>query len=337
VYKYSSAEKLLHRIVLKSSLIQEHSFRLQKLALPKNPVVRRPVFILGMPRSGTTILVNLLIQSGVFQTSRFSDIPFPLFPRLWRPLYNLVKGNQGSVERLHQDGIQINSNSPESCEEIFWQNVCKNLSIEDTVHEFKCYMAAVIGPSESRRYVSKNNNNISRIDVIQEVCNRFEGRIVIPIRDPLKVATSSLRLHLKFSEIQKQDPFVREYMDMLGHNEFGEGLKWQKIGETAFNPSASSTTLECWLKYWIYLHTYLSKMRTANIVFLDFDHFRMEPRGGLEWLSDRLSSDNLLESGLNLVKPELVESELSFTCGDREVVKVARELKQSLVSLELGR
>ena len=44
---------------------------------------------------------------------------------------------------------------------------------------------------------------------------------LIPIREPLQHANSLLNQHLHFSQLQKEDDFIRRYMNYLGHNEFG--------------------------------------------------------------------------------------------------------------------
>ena len=44
---------------------------------------------------------------------------------------------------------------------------------------------------------------------------------LIPIREPLQHSNSLLNQHLLFSQLQKEDDFIRRYMNYLGHNEFG--------------------------------------------------------------------------------------------------------------------
>ena len=45
------------------------------------------------------------------------------------------------------------------------------------------------------------------------------------VREPISHSISLLNQHLNFLEIQKKDPFVLEYMNSLGHFEFGLNTK----------------------------------------------------------------------------------------------------------------
>jgi len=63
--QYSRLDRFLHKMVLGSKVIQSTSFELQRLLAPKLPKPDRPVFIVGMARSGTTTLLNLLMETGI--------------------------------------------------------------------------------------------------------------------------------------------------------------------------------------------------------------------------------------------------------------------------------
>jgi len=67
--QYSGLDRFLHKLVLGSKVIQSTSFELQQLIAPKLPKPDRPVFVVGMARSGTTTLLNLLFATGEFPVS----------------------------------------------------------------------------------------------------------------------------------------------------------------------------------------------------------------------------------------------------------------------------
>ena len=278
-YQYSGLEQTFHKLVLGSKFIQTTSFDLQQLLSPnlKNP--EQPVFVVGMARSGTTTLLNLLFESGQFESSRYSDLPFPLIPSIWRKILKKFSNAQTAIERAHGDGITITPNSPEAFEEVFWSNIGNHLHGEELHQAFCNYISSICSADGvKKRYISKNNNNITRLSFLVEVCQKLNGIIVIPIRNPIKTAISSLRMHQRFSRMQMENQFVLEYMNMIGHREFGQGLQWLQVGERPFKPNYSVNDFECWLEYWIYLHNGLINWKNVNYVyFLDFDDLRNNP------------------------------------------------------------
>ena len=95
-------------------VIQSTSFELQQLIAPKLPKPDRPVFVVGMARSGTTTLLNLLFATGEFESSRYRDLPLPLFPAFWRKVHKGFHQGQSPIQRAHDDGILVSPDSPEA-------------------------------------------------------------------------------------------------------------------------------------------------------------------------------------------------------------------------------
>ena len=118
---YSFLEQLLHKTALSSRFLKEMSFDLEKSYFLKycDDYPDNHVFIAGLARSGTTILLNSIYQTGFFGSLSYDDMPFILSPNLW----SKISGNgfqKESNERAHGDGIIISTNSPEAFEEVFW-------------------------------------------------------------------------------------------------------------------------------------------------------------------------------------------------------------------------
>ena len=82
---YSSSQKLLHKIALSSSMIREIFFDLEKsFFLNENfEIDNKYVFISGMARSGTTILLNAIYETNEFASLTYQDMPFILSPNIW--------------------------------------------------------------------------------------------------------------------------------------------------------------------------------------------------------------------------------------------------------------
>ncbi len=76
-------------------------------------VVDRPVYITGLPRSGTSILTEMLAQHPDLTCHRYSD-----FPNVWTPYWrNYLLGKSRLqtpklTERAHRDRIYVSNDSP---------------------------------------------------------------------------------------------------------------------------------------------------------------------------------------------------------------------------------
>ena len=72
---------------------------------------------------------------------------------------------------------------------------------------------------QKKRYLSKNNQNIRRVELISKIFPN--SKILIPFRNPIQHAYSLLSQHKRFIEDSKKDKFVSHYMKWIGHTEFG--------------------------------------------------------------------------------------------------------------------
>jgi len=218
---YSTLQKFLHDFVLRKKFINKSLFELEKIIYLKNKDIKNQshIFITGMPRSGTTSLLNFLFSSGEYASLIYKNMPFILSPNFSK-FFN--KNNISSKKRLHDDGVSFDINSPEALDEIFFDN-----DTEFVKNELVNYIKLILLNSNKDKYISKNNLNYKRIELINSI---FPNSIfLIPIREPMQHAYSLLTQHLNFSNLQKEDDFIRRYMNYLGHNEFGLSHKsWNK-------------------------------------------------------------------------------------------------------------
>jgi len=330
--QYSGLDRFLHKLVLGSKVIQSTSFELQQLIAPKLPKPDRPVFVVGMARSGTTTLLNLLFATGEFESSRYRDLPLPLFPAFWRKVHKGFHQSQSPIQRAHDDGILVSPDSPEAFEEIYWDNIGNHLSEKDLVESFSYYISSIAGASgPGKRYISKNNNNITRLDLLEKVCKEINGVIIIPIRDPLKTATSSLRMHQRFIAMQEEDPFVLEYMNLLGHREFGKGLQWLQVGNKPFQTSHPTTEVECWLEYWIYLHSAVAQVSSSHCRMVDFDAIRAAPLVNLKPMLKSCGVDSQYDQLAAMVTQEPPAKINPVSLKSPDLMNSALRLKGNLV------
>ena len=118
-------------------------------------------------------------------------MPFILSPNLSK-FFN--KKEILKKERLHRDGIIFDINTPEALDEIFFDNN------EDFIKkELSNYLELILVSYNKDKYLSKNNLNYKRIDLITEILPK--SKFLIMIRDPLQHSCSLLNQHIHFWKI----------------------------------------------------------------------------------------------------------------------------------------
>lgn len=297
--KYSALERALHRLALGSTTVGEMQFDIEcSLAKPVAEARGEHVFVTGLARAGTTILMRSIYGSGSFGTLTYRDMPFVMAPNLWKRLHGWSSRDITSDERAHGDGILVDADSPEALEEVFWRVFLGGLYLDedtkglsphevpaDVAEKFRKYVQLILKKSHSSRYLSKNNNNILRISGLLETFP--EAKILVPFRHPTTHAQSLLRQHNRF--MTDQDNFTRSYMEWLAHHEFGPGHRPFAFDELP-NNTATQTDLTYWLDLWASVYGYLFKTyhSTPRLRFVCYEEMCHSPAAWnavSEWLA----------------------------------------------------
>ena len=92
--------------------MREAMFDFESSAISISKSNEHHIFVSGLARSGTTILLNALYESDEFASLTYRDMPFVLAPNLWSKLSN-GKEKNNKVERAHGDGIKVSTESPD--------------------------------------------------------------------------------------------------------------------------------------------------------------------------------------------------------------------------------
>ena len=272
---YSELDKILHREFLGNSTLSNffHERLISKSKTCKHSFNKKHIFISGLARSGTTALLNKIYSTGEFGSLIYKYMPFILSPRLANYFSRLVNSDDSSHERFHQDGIKINNYSPECLDEVIWLKFNKNFRDGVCQHEvlhkedLKTYLHFLSKYSEinNRNLVVKNNNNHIRIDSMAKEFKSCE--FIILFREPLPHCFSLLSQHLNFLNLQKSDPFILEYMNLIGHNEFGLGVKPFIYPTTSDNWYLKYDPLyiNYWIKQWIETYSWIIESGITNL------------------------------------------------------------------------
>jgi hypothetical protein len=243
---------------LESSVVREETEQLE---------VDRPVYITSLPRSGTTILTEMLEQHPDLTCHRYSD-----FPNVWTPYwrnYLLEKTRRQAPkkeERAHQDRIQVSNDSPEAVEEVLWMfffpslhdagvdNVLDgqllNSKFDLFYHEHILKLLAV---RHANRYLAKDNYNVSRIRYILALYP--DAKFLIPVRDPVHHVASLAKQHALFTQACQEDPRVPVQLALSGHFEFGPRRVPVNFGKPQVNQAITDSwrhgrEAEGWARYW---------------------------------------------------------------------------------------
>ena len=285
---YSQINKILHRQFLNKGEILKLSIdKIKKRSLNFELSNPKHVFVCGLARAGTTALLEALDSTKVFGSLRYKYMPFILIPKMAK-LYSryFVSDNKHKIERLHADGLKINSNSAECLDEPFWINFkYKNLSLKNKLiphnveikllKSYAYFLNQYQQIENKEKLIIKNNNNHLRILSLSSClpnCN-----FLVVFRSPIAHALSLLKLHKRFLELQEKDPFILEYMNMIGHWEFGKGKKPFIYQEKQINMLLldNSQKISYWIKQWIFTYEWLLKeiinLKNKNVKLICYE------------------------------------------------------------------
>lgn len=194
--------------------------------------ISKPIFITGLARAGTTILLEKLSAGKGIATHRYRDFPFIMTPILWNKFLRLFGAKQTASERPHQDKIKITRDSPDAFEEPIWQHYFPHLHDATRQHVldsetenetfaafYRQHIQKIMLLRKGSRYLSKGNYNLTRIEYIGKI---FPNAVfLIPIRHPLTHVESLVRQHELFKKYAETDPKIPNYLRAVGHYEFG--------------------------------------------------------------------------------------------------------------------
>jgi hypothetical protein len=253
--------------------IEDEFFDMKLNDLP----IEKPVFITGLARAGTTMMLTLLSQAAGVATHRYRDFPFLFAPVAWNRFQDLMgPGQRAAVERPHKDRIRITKESPEAFEEPLWQSFFAHAHDAQSCHvlerktrnpdfeaAFARHLRKILWLRGGRRYVSKGNYNVTRVDYLARLFP--DARFVIPVRDPVTHVHSLVRQHQLFCQYAAGDPRIPRYLQLAGHYEFGPQRRpihtdVRRIGEIEAAWKAGDE-YRGYARQWAQVYRYVERLR----------------------------------------------------------------------------
>ncbi len=213
---------------------------------------KQEMYISGLARSGTTITLNFLYNTNEFGSLTYRNYPFIHFPYIWHKITSLSQCAQ-EKERAHFDRIRVSIDSPEALEEMLWMRFFPHSFQENANYppdektqnsKFECFYSdfikKVLLTSDKNRYLAKGNYNLARAPYILK--NSKTAKFILCVRDPLTHIASLMKQHYLFSKIETEDKRLKNYMDWIGHKEFGLNRCPVYLGK----PEEYRKIIECW-------------------------------------------------------------------------------------------
>jgi hypothetical protein len=195
--------------------------------------IERPVYVCGLARAGSTLLLEALAGAPGFTAHHYSDYPLLWTPYWWNWLRErLPLPTHAPVERAHRDRLAVTAMSPEAFEEVLWMHFFPErhdpatnqvLDAASTNAAFDAFYAAhirkLLAVRRARRYVAKGNYNLTRIGYLRRLFP--DARFVIAVREPAAHIASLVKQDRLFTSLANADKAVATHLSRTGHFEFG--------------------------------------------------------------------------------------------------------------------
>ena len=243
--------------------------------------IAQPIYVAGVARAGSTILLESLAQHQELVTHRYRDYP-PVFTPYWwnRFLERVPQHKAAPAERTHKDGIAITPDSPEAFEEVIWMaffpelhdpSQSEVLSGATSRPEFEAFyrdhLRKLVRVRSGRRYLSKGNYNVTRLEYLLKLFP--EARFVIPVREPVWHIASLMKQHALFCAGERRHPAALRHMRHVGHFEFGLDRRPINAGDADAVAAIVAAwergdEVEGWSRHWAHVYGFLADRLDAN-------------------------------------------------------------------------
>lgn len=304
--------------------------------------VEQPIYVAGLARSGSTILLELLARHRDTASHRYRDFPLALTPWLWNWFVDRAgSAHREATERAHRDRIKVTPESPEAFEEVVWMAFFPHLHDpstsavfdEDARHPhfeafYRDHIRKLLTLRGASRYLSKGNYNVTRLRYLKRLFP--DARFIVPIRDPVWHIASLMKQHRLFASWESTDQRVRDHMRRSGHFEFGLDRRPVNLGNGKAAEIARlwdrGDEIEGWALHWASVYGHIAKQLedpelSAAMLIVRYEDLCSDPGGTLATILDHcaLTDDGLIETARTTISaPTYYEP--SFTAAERRLV-----------------
>lgn len=306
--------------------------------------IEQPIYVSGIARSGSTILLEVLSQFEQVVTHQYKDYPPVFTPYFWNWFFDrMAKRGAEAVERAHRDGIMVTPESPEAFEEVLWMAFFPNLHETSTSsvldHRtsnaaferfYRDHIRKLLRVRGGNRYLSKGNYNVTRLEYLLKLFP--DARFVIPVREPAWHIASLMKQHKLFCDGEQRNPRALQHMRRVGHFEFGLDRRPINAGDRACIARIVALwergdDIEGWAHYWNHVYGYIAERLDGNARLRDaamtvrFEDLCQAPKETLKTVLDHCrlpASDDLVDRLAERIRfpsyyqPQFSEKELDL-------------------------
>lgn len=213
-------------------------------------LIDRPIYVTGIARAGTTIVLELLSRHPQLASHKYRDFPGMFVPTWW----NRGQSTQHlkPEERAHGDRLQVTQDSPEAMEEPLWMAFfpdahkpevsnaldrnCQNVAFEKF---YRNHLRKLLMIRDRPRYLAKGNYNLTRLAYLQKM--EPSAKFVVVIRHPRDHIASLIKQHRLFCAGQQKYPRALAHLQHVGHFEFGLDRRAICVGD-----DVASDVMQLW-------------------------------------------------------------------------------------------
>ena len=235
--------------------------------------IERPVYIAGIARSGSTILLEAIATHRDVGTHQYRDFPGLMTPVWWNRALSRQPVSP-PVERAHGDGLMITPESPEALEEVLWMAffdhlhdpaasnlLDRDVDRPDFARFYEDHLRKLLLVRRAGRYASKGNYNFTRLPYLQSLF--ADARFLVTIRHPVHHIASLMKQHRLFVEGERRHPRALARMQRVGHFEFGLDRRAINVGDAAAIDAVRSLweqgdDVRGWARYWAHLYGWMA-------------------------------------------------------------------------------
>jgi len=243
--------------------------------------IDRPIYITGLARAGTTIILEMLEKHPDLATHNYKNLLLPYLPYWFSKITDKTHFYSEPFERLHSDGIIVTRDSPEAVEEIFWQRFFSNSHNEEITNinsrydsnpKFESFyykhIKKLLSYQKCPRYLAKNNYIFTRLDYLLNIIP--SSRVLLIIRDPVDQIASLIKQTELYLKLGDRFPLLPDWLEMLGHYEFGRNQLCINMGNTEIIHNIrnywkkKSSYVKGWALYWSSIYDFIANQLKTN-------------------------------------------------------------------------